>query len=213
MDIDLIIEILKNNRTLWATATVTGGFAVVISIVNAVCLFLQRKKQLEYDKKLEIYKSKLDSKNYVSKVRFDAEFLLYRELMVSCRNMINDVYFVYPIFTYVPADEEAREKYEQDVYNNATKSYNDFSTLITGNAPFIPKDFYDKFIEIVKLCRQNLNTFRDRYNVFMRSWWNGSMEKQDAESEAYKRTGDINKMFETLVDEIRDYLFSLEVND
>ena len=44
MDTELIIEILKNNRALWVTATVTGIFSVIVSIVNAVFLIIQGKK-------------------------------------------------------------------------------------------------------------------------------------------------------------------------
>lgn len=56
MDLDLIVEMLKNNRALWVTATVTGIFAIIISIIDAICLYIQKRKQLEYDKKLEKYK-------------------------------------------------------------------------------------------------------------------------------------------------------------
>ena len=162
MDADLLIEVLKNNRALWVTATVTGGFAVIVSVLNAIWLYFQRRKQLEYDKKLESYKSMLDNRNYVSKVRFDAEFLLYRELMVACRNMINDVYFVYPTVANVPANVEERKKYEDEAFKSATKSYKEFNKLITGNAPFIPKDFYERFIMLMNLCNKNLRFFWDR---------------------------------------------------
>ena len=212
MGAELLIEVLKNNRTLWVTATITGSFAVIVSILNAIWLFFQRKKQLDYDKKLENYKSMLENKNYVSKVRFDAEFLLYREIMVSCRNMINDVYFIYPTFANVPADKDARKKYEEEIYISASNSYNEFNQLLTSNAPFIPKDFYLRFYEIMKQCKQNLNTFSDRWNVFIKSWWEGSKEKREAESSAYARTGEINKEFESLVDDIRDYLNTLDVS-
>ena len=211
MDADLLIEMLKNNRGLWVTATVTGGFALLVSVLNAIGLYFQRRKQLEYDKKLESYKSVLDNRNYVSKVRFDAEFLLYRELMVACRNMINDVYFVYPTFANVPASEDERKKYEDDVFISARTSYNEFNKLITSNAPFIPKDFYERFLELMKLCNKNLTTFSGRWNVFTKTWWFGSKEKSGAESEAYKRTHEINKTFESLVDDIRGYLSTLDV--
>ena len=212
MDVDLIIEMLRNNRALWVTATVTGLFAIIISVLNAIWLYLQRKKQHEYEKKIEEYRSLLTNKNYVSKVRFDAEFLLYRELMSSCRNMINDVYFVYPTFANVPANDKSRKKYEDKVYTSAKNSYVEFNKLITSNAPFIPKDFHERFVEIMRKCNQNLGTFSDRWNVFIKSWWENSPEKGKAEAEAYQRTGEINRSFEALIDDIRNYLNALEVS-
>lgn len=213
MDIDVMVELLKNNRTLWVTATVTGIFAVTVSILNAIWLFFQQKKQLAYDKKLENYKSRLDNKNYVSKVRFDAEFLLYRELTVACRNMVNDVYFVYPTYANEPADKELQEKYKQEIYEKAQKAYGEFNKLITSNAPFIPKEFYDRFISIMKLCKENLDVYAYRWNRGFLGVWEGSQDKREAESEAYKRTGEINKIFEALIDDIRAYLNNLDVNE
>lgn len=39
MDLDLILEILKDNRALWVTAAVAGGFSVVVSLLNAIWLY------------------------------------------------------------------------------------------------------------------------------------------------------------------------------
>jgi len=81
MNIDLIVEVLKNNRVLWVEATIAGVFAIILSIYNAIMLFFQRKKQHDYDKKLESFKCGLESKTYISRAMFDKEFAIYQELM------------------------------------------------------------------------------------------------------------------------------------
>ncbi len=213
MDLDIVVEMLKANRALWVTATVTGFFAAFVSILNGIWLFIQQKKQLEYDKKLENYKNSLSSKKYVSKVRFDTEFHLYRELTVCCRNMVNDVYFVYPTFANEPAGKEELKKYKQKIFEKAQQSYSEFNKLITSNAPFIPKTFYDRFISVMRLCKDNLDVYAYRWDKGYLGVWEGSQDKREAEREAYKRTGDINKEFESLIDDIRVYLNKLDVND
>lgn len=235
MDMDVVAEILKNNRALWVTATVTGGVAVIVSILNAIWLFFQRKKQLDYDTKLEnhksglgkelenlksglgkemeSFKSKLEKKKYVSKVRFDTEFALFKDLWCTCRKMVNDVYFVYPTFANVPADEETRKKYEQNVYETAHNSYKVFIELLENNAPFISAGIYEKFNDIGQLCRKNLNLYEERWNRGRLFVWEGSQEKRDAEWEAYMRTDEFNQKYNALINELRTYLNKLDVGE
>lgn len=213
MDINVVIEMLKNNRALWIAAFVSGGFAVIVSTLNSIWLYLQQKKQHVYDQQLENYKRILEKKNYVSKVRFDAEFLLYRELTVGCRNMVNDVYFVYPTYANVPADKERLEKYKQEIFEKAETTYLEFNKLITSNAPFIPKDFYNKFTSIMMLCKENLVVYSQRWNIGHSGGWEGSQSKRGAESGAYQRTPEINKAFDAIIDDIRKYLNNLDVNE
>lgn len=200
MSFDLLTEMLKANKVLWVTAAISGTFSLCISILNIIWLYLQQKKQLEYDKKLENYKSSLSSKVYVSKVRFDTEFHLYRQLTDHCRDMVSTVYFIYPT-------------YANEVFETAQQSYVKFSQLITSNAPFIPKDFYDKFISIMRLCKRNLDAYAYRWNKGYLGTWEGSPDQKKAENEAYERTGDISTAFESLIDDIRIYLNKLDVSD
>lgn len=205
-------------QTVLAIIGSIGGAGVIICAVikfssDKIAGRLSARYQLKLDKELEKFKQGLDRKNYVSKVRFDAEFVLYRELTVACRDMVNDVYFVYPTYANVPANEDTREKYEKEVFEKATKSYTEFSKLLRGNAPFVPKSFYDSFSEISKLCKENLDVYMQRWDRGMLFVWEGSQEKRDAESKAYQRTGEFTKKFDSLIDDIRNYLTKLDVYD
>lgn len=205
-------------QTVLAIISSIGGAGVIICVVvkftsDKIADRLSARYQLKLDKELASFKQGLDRKNYVSKVRFDAEFALYRELTVACRNMVNDVYFVYPTFANIPANEDDRKKYEQEVYDKAIKSYGEFNKLLSSNAPFIPKSFYNSFLEISKLCKQNLDVYARRWDRGMLFVWEGSKEQSDAEFEAYSRTDDFTKKFDALIDTIRDYLAQLDVNE
>lgn len=125
--------------------------------------------------------------------------------------MVNNVYFVYPTYANVPADEDTRKKYEQEVFDKATKSHTEFNKLLHGNAPFIPKSFYDSFSKVSKQCKQNIDVYAYRWDRGYIGIWEGSKDKRDAESEAYQRTGEFTKKFEALIDDIRNYLAKLDV--
>ncbi len=207
MDIDTVVEMLKNNRALWVTATVTGGFAVLVSVLNAIWLFFQRKKQLDYDKKLEDYKRTIEKKNYVSKVRFDAEFKIYRELSQVFSEAIEGVHGIIPTdAAYYPVGEEQRQDYVQHLFIQFTKaSYNAQKTLF-ANAPFISKEIYDKFDEIMDLIRTQSEVYNEANLETTLSNAEGEITDEDS-----KRTRVIDEKFAQLTAEIREYLSNLEI--
>ncbi|MEG2014069.1 MAG: hypothetical protein RR063_12875, partial [Anaerovoracaceae bacterium] len=72
-------------QTVFAIIGSVGGAGVIIAAVvkfssDKIAERLSAKYQLKLDKELEAFKGRLDRKNYVSRVRFDAEFAIYREL-------------------------------------------------------------------------------------------------------------------------------------
>lgn len=201
--------------------TAVGGVAGIGIVIGATVKFsadriaerLAAKYELKLNKELENYKSGLDRKNHISKVRFDAEFSLYRELTVACREMVNNVYFVYPTYANVPAGESERVQYENENFKKAKASTDEFAEIITSNSPFIPKTFYASFVELMMLCKQNLDVYAQRWNKGYFGIWEGSQDKRDAEREAYSRTREITEGFDKLIDDIRDYLSQLDVNE
>lgn len=207
MDLDLIVEMLKNNRALWVTATVTGIFAIIISIIDAICLYIQKRKQLEYDKKLEKYKHIAEKKNYVSKVRFDAEFKIYRELSQVFSEAIESVHGIIPFGeAYYPNDEEEKKKYINNLFLKFAKASHSAQSVLYANAPFISKDIYDKFGEIMYLIRMQSEVYNEaNFNTTL-SQANGKITEDDT-----NRTALIDEKFDILMDEIRDYLSNLEI--
>ena len=198
--------------TITSLGGISGIFILAVKFSsNIIAEQLKRKYELQLTKEIESYKSVLDKKNYVSKVRFDTEFALYRELIASCGKMVNETYFVYPTYANVPADESDRKDYEDKVYSAAIKSISEFSTQIRANSPFIPKEFYNNFSEIRDLCAKNTDVYAFRWNKGFIGNWETSAEKRSSESEAYHRTDDFKKKFEKITDDIRDYLNKLDV--
>ena len=207
MDMDLIIEILKNNRALWVTATVTGIFAITVSIVNAVFLIIQGRKQYKYDKQLEKFKHISEKKNYVSKVRFDAEFAVYRELSQTFSEAVEAVHGIIPDGeAYYPEDEEERKDYEKHLFVKFAKAHQRAQSTLYANAPFIPKDIYDNFDEILNLIRTQSEVYNEANFHTTVSDADGEITEDDM-----NRTAQIDEKFSVLMNIIRDYLAKLEI--
>lgn len=207
MDMDVIIELLKNNRALWVAATVTGSFSIIVSLINAVFLSIQGWKQHKYDKQLEKFKRISEKKNYVSKVRFDAEFSIYRELSQTFSKAVEGVHGIIPDGeAYYPTDGEKRAEYEQYLFSKFTKAYDSAQSTLYANAPFIPKDMYNKFNEVLDLIRIQSEVYNEAHFTTTLSDADGEITEEDK-----ARTSEIDEKFNRLMDEIRDYLSKLEI--
>ena len=207
MDPELIIEILKNNRALWVTATVTGIFAIIVSIANAVFLIIQGKKQHKYDKQLEKFKHISEKKNYVSKVRFDAEFAIYRELSQTFSEAVEAVHGIIPDGeAYYPEDKDERKNYEEHLFVKFVKAHQGAQSTLYANAPFISKEIYDEFDEILGLIRTQSEVYNEANVHTTLSDADGDITVEDT-----NRTAKIDEKFNVLMNKIRDYLAKLEI--
>lgn len=191
-----------------------GGISGVIVLAvkfsaNIIAKRLEEKYTLKLNKELEEYKSKLDSKNYISKAKFDVEFSIYRELSKAFFDMVKDITIMIPIgiATY-PADKKERDEYEHQLYVNAQKSTVIAQDKLNGEAPFIPESLWVKYNEILSLCKVQIHTFERRWNVLV---LDSSEGKKAFAHEDYARSNEINEKFKTLNDEVRDYLSSLDI--
>ena len=225
MDIEAVVEMLKNNRALWVAATITGGFAVIVSIINAIWLYFQRKKQLNYDKQLEEYKRTLEKKNYVSKVRFDAEFEIYRDLSKNLWLLVSAVRELFPHLDslpvkeghrYAPDEEKIKEIYLKR-YEKSAETHNIALESIAANAPFVAETIVSKYEEILKMCRIHISHFKwwqlskysmgeHEYNERVMSW-----NKIDEYNNRFNAGDEIYAKMRELTEIIRENLDKLEV--
>lgn len=191
-----------------------GGIGGIVAIVikfmgNTIATRLQEKYTLQLNKELEDYKSKLQNNSYISKTKFDVEFEIFRELSKDFTLLVRDISVMIPMgLASIPADLEQRKEYDIKIYNNAKASYVSAQSTLFGNTPFITEDFFNKYLEILKLCNLQISIFGRRWNVSFRGTYEGKGNLSDDE---YGRTTTINDMFKQLNKDIRDYLAKLEV--
>lgn len=205
-------------NTLWDVVfAVLAGFGGIGAIITGVVYFssnfiadrLQKRYDLKLSEELEKYKANLENKNYISKTKFDTEFAIYRSLSRAYFNMVKCINILIPTgLEMVPADKEAKEKYDKERYKNAVSAVAAAQDEINGNAAFIPEKFFDEYEKIKELCNAQLAEFDKRWDL---GYLASKEEKEHIPMEAYKRTDEINTRLRKLNSEIREYLEKLDV--
>ena len=169
---------------------------------------LMAQETAKYREELERLAKQLERKNYVSKVRFDAEFAIYRELCALTDEMERTVYMLFPAqIDYLPRDEEAKKEVFLKRYENANSAYVRASKSLSKNSAFIPKEIYDLFLKVENLCRMQVNLYPD----YLKS----GEDKLDRKLElkCWERTLEMDKAYEELQEKLRDHLKKLDVFD
>lgn len=163
------------------------------------------------DKELQKYKSNLDNKIYISKTKFDAEFSIYRELSKAFFEMVKAISLLTPsgIANY-PADKQAKKEYENKLYDGASKATVVAQDTLNSNAPFISNNLFNKYDNILVLCKQQLSAFERRWNM---NFIGTPEDRESFSMEEYQRTSEIKDEFEQLNEGIRKYLSMIDVLD
>ena len=200
----IVLEILAGVGGIGVVFTVVVGFSS-----SLIADKLQKKYQLKLDEELEKYKAGLTNKVYISKTKFDAEFLIYQNLSIAFSECIKAFSILIPIgIAYVPADEKKREEQDNEHYSTARNAYVLAQDELSKSIPFIPKEFCDDYRALLKLCSLQLFDFERRWNIS----YIGTKEKKSVlDDDSYQRTAEINKKFDMLNEKIRDYLSQIDV--
>ena len=190
-----------------------GGvaMAVVKFTSNIIADKISAKYENKLEQALEKYKTELSKKEYVSQVRFDAEFEIYRTLSKEFSTAVKNISLMIPDgIAYSPADEEKRTEYENKIYVDANNAVVVAQDVLYANGAFISEELYNKYNEILTLCSQQLNAFQRRYNVL----YFASLEKKENYTDKeYERTTTIKEKWLELNNCVREYISKLEVMD
>lgn len=197
-----------------SVAAAFGGFsAIFIATVkfssDIIAKRLEEKYSLKLNKELEKYKSALDNKSYITKVKFDIELSIYRELSKNFFEMIKNINALIPYgYTKVLADEEKQKEVDIENYNKSIESIVVAQDCLNGNAAFIPEDIFNRYEELLKIGNTQTNVFSDRWDVLYLA---PQEEKERLSNDDYKRTKKLNDEFKSLNQDIRKYLSELEI--
>ena len=205
---------------IWQTVlavigSVGGAGVIIVAVVKFTTGLIAERLSQQYEskltKELESYKSDLSKKNYISQSRFDMEFSIYGKLCESFLNMTDRAYFLFPtgLDLVSPNEEERREQYAER-FRASASAIDNARTILGGNAPFIPVEFYESFEEILRLCTRQHNMYT----------WCGDLAADKDSSvthkysmECYERTNEIDKKFKSLIAKLREHLETLEVTE
>ncbi len=197
----LIILIVK-----WASGLITE------KIQKDYDLKLEKKLasyKAEIDKELEKHRSALGNKNYITQKKFDVEFDMYQTLANAFFRLVKEAATLIPAgYTMEPVNEETRKAQKQETYKALCKAYSDAQDLTFRYAPFIQKEIYDGYAEILRLCNLHQFAYAERWNV---GDFRSKEEKESFSLDDYRRTDEINKKYDAVNQTIREYLQSLEI--
>ena len=177
-----------------AVVITSGGISGIILAVikfssNIIADKLSKKYEFKLNKELEKYKTHLDSKIYITKVRFDKEFELYQQLSRNFFLMIEKIYTLYPISGVRYADESLQVASNRIIFNEAKDATIEAQKSINTYAAFIKKEFYENYNEILRECRGLLCSY--------------SLDEQPKDAN-FLTMEKIIKMFEKLNEDLRE---------
>ena len=208
-----LFQVLSIATACIVSAGGVGGIAIAVIKFssNIIAERISAKYENKLERALEKYKTELSKKEYVSQVKFDAEFEIYRTLSKEFSTAVKNISLMTPDgMAYFPADEDKRKEYENNNYVNANNAIVMAQDALYANGAFISEDLYNKYNEILALCGQQLNAFQRRYNVL----YFASQEKKESYTDKeYERTTTIKEKWLELNNCVREYISKLEVID
>lgn len=190
-----------------------GGIAIAVIKLssNIIAERISAKYENKLEQALEKYKTELSKKEYVSQVRFDAEFEIYRTLSKEFSTAVKNISLMIPDgMASLPADKDKRKEYENKQYVAANNAVVTAQDALYANGAFISEELYNKYNEILQLCGKQLDAFQRRYNVL----YFASQEKKESYTDKeYERTTTIKEKWLELNNCVREYISKLEVID
>lgn len=199
--------------TLPMIASFGGIGAIIVAIVKISGDILAKSLAKRYEHQLaldrEQYKKQLEKKNYISKVKFDSEFAIYREMSEATMNMVFKSGELFKRIDELPEDASDQKKVFYKRFFDATKTYNDANRCLMRNAPFIPEDIFKQFSSLRDKCFLQLINYKTFY--LDSDWKENRRELRDEFRKAIDRTKIISDELNILMDHLRTYLETLDV--
>ncbi len=171
---------------------------------------IKEGQKLEFDKQLEILKSKNEKINYITKAQFDAEFKMYQELSEASFKLIVDILPLFQKFEFLPKNVNLID-YRTNIYNDARKTLEEYQHLVFQYAPFIDENLYKNF-EILRGMGQRQVTWYPTF--FLENNDNSYLSTLKLEeAKCYEVTEKIKSAHELCVEDLRNYLKTLKVHE
>lgn len=197
------------------TASSCIASTVILFILKLVfekfATYLEKKHSRKFEEQLEKYKSSLDGKNYISKVQFDIEFAVIKELTKNFFNMLVKLDDLYTTDYDLPNMKKFDDKQViADFFYNAGESVVSAQNSLHENKAFISKTIYVKF---KKLYDESFKLFWEYKNELSRIDFEDTIQNENWNKEREKRINGLHDDLDKLNDELREYLYSLKIAD
>lgn len=190
-----------------------GAGVIVVAIVKFTADNLAERLAKRYEHQLtldrEQYKKQLEKKNYISKVKFDSEFAIYREISEATMDMVFKNGVLINFIEILPEDIDEKKKLFHKRSFEATDAYNEANRCLIRNAPFIPEKIFKQFSSLRDKCLLQLIDYKTYY--LDDDWEQNRHKLSDKYLKATERTKIISDELDVLMEELRMYLNKLDV--
>ena len=144
--LDIIMEV-----ALACVISAGGIGGIIIAVVKLSVASIEKRFERKYTEKFAVFKSDIDKKQYISQVRFDAEFEIYKQLSRKYGELVLQIMVkASNIDKYKLDDMQDKEMGEINYL-----AYQAVSELYSS-APFIQEDIYNDFLTIYEMSRKLL---------------------------------------------------------
>lgn len=144
--LDIIMEV-----ALACVISAGGIGGIIIAVVKLSVASIEKRFERKYTEKFAVFKSDIDKKQYISQVRFDAEFEIYKQLSRKYGELVLQIMVkASNIDKYKLDDMQDKEMREINYL-----AYQAVSELYSS-APFIQEDIYNDFLNIYEMSRKLL---------------------------------------------------------
>ena len=187
--LDIIMEV-----ALACVISAGGIGGIIIAVVKLSVASIEKRFERKYTEKFAVFKSDIDKKQYISQVRFDAEFEIYKQLSRKYGELVLQIMVkASNIDKYKLDDMQDKEMGEINYL-----AYQAVSELYSS-APFIQEDIYNDFLNIYEMSRKLLVQWGEE----QRSSTNENKNDVCEANEIYQKYND------TIV-KVREYTSKLE---
>lgn len=186
---DIIMEV-----ALACVISAGGIGGIIIAVVKSSVASIEKRFERKYKEKFAVFQSDIDKKQYISQVRFDAEFEIYKQLSRKYGELVLQIMVkASNIDKYKLDDMQDKEMGEINYL-----AYQAVSELYSS-APFIQEDIYNDFLNIYEMSRKLLVQWGEE----QRSSTNETKNDVCEANEIYQKYND------TIV-KVREYTSKLE---
>ena len=180
---------------------------VVIAFIAQTIIIIKHVNRMAHEKKLQESKNKLDGRLHVTKTRFDAEFVTYKEIAKAFFHMQVSISTIYLPPNSIPGTPTYGST-RRISYENCANHLKNAEAALYENAPFINNDLYTKLHNFFQQCA---NFFIDYYAEYGSNLDNGN--RLDIKKEHWAIGQMVEEKWNELRDDIKQHIFSLEIID
>jgi len=186
------------------------GAIIVVAIrfsVNMIADRLSKKYESKLQKELEEYKSILEGKNYISKVQFDMEFEIYKNISGALFDTVRTMNSAFSPDYYVESQPNKIDSAIDSLVSIANNLQSAQDEL-HGKSAFIPAELFEKYNEIIVEAQ---DLFWEYSEMIKKEKMQQDKRTVEWVKEKYKQTEIIDEKRKQINDELRIYLRNIVI--